>query len=273
MLVSVIVPAYKDIQALELILYALKYQTYKNFEVVIAEDDDSHKVKEFLETYESNYNIKHFSQRDEGARKATAVNNAIKISMGEYIIFIDGDVIPYSSFIASHVELSEDNAYLCGRRVNCDKVTSNEIRNGKLKIVEFENKLLSSLFCLIKNKSRHVEQGLCLKPNGIVHKILSFFDNNIHILGANFSLYKDKILAINGIDEDLYGGWNDYDIEWRLNAIGLHAKSCKYTTGLLHLNHDRFGRKERNNQQKEYILKKQKINEYFCKSGLTDKLK
>ena len=53
MKVSVIVPTYKDTQALELILDALKLQTYKDFEVIVAEDDDSDEVKVFLEKYKS----------------------------------------------------------------------------------------------------------------------------------------------------------------------------------------------------------------------------
>ena len=36
MLVSIIVAVYKDIEALELIMKSLEYQTYTNFELVIA---------------------------------------------------------------------------------------------------------------------------------------------------------------------------------------------------------------------------------------------
>ena len=38
MKVSVIIAVYKDVEALELIIESLKNQTYKNFEVIIAED-------------------------------------------------------------------------------------------------------------------------------------------------------------------------------------------------------------------------------------------
>ena len=40
MLVSVIVAVYKDIEALELIMKSLNYQTYRNFELVVAEDGE-----------------------------------------------------------------------------------------------------------------------------------------------------------------------------------------------------------------------------------------
>ena len=47
---SVIVAVYKDIEALELIIESLKNQTYKNFEVVIAEDGQDEKMKAFIES-------------------------------------------------------------------------------------------------------------------------------------------------------------------------------------------------------------------------------
>ena len=62
MKVSVIIPTYKDIVALKLILDALSYQTYKDFEVIVAEDDNLEETKRFIQNYKSDYKIKHFSQ-------------------------------------------------------------------------------------------------------------------------------------------------------------------------------------------------------------------
>ena len=133
MLVSVIVPTYKDVKALELILEALQLQTYKTFEVVVAEDDDSIEVKSFLNDYVSNYDIKHIFHENIGNRKAIIMNKAILVANGEYIIFIDGDTIPYSTFVDSHVKLSEKKVVLCGRRVNLGDKVSKELRDKKLK--------------------------------------------------------------------------------------------------------------------------------------------
>ena len=50
MKVSVIIAVYKDVEALELIIESLKNQTYKNFEVVIAEDGQDEKMQAFIES-------------------------------------------------------------------------------------------------------------------------------------------------------------------------------------------------------------------------------
>ena len=48
MKVSVIIAVYKDVEALELIIESLKNQTYKNFEVIIAEDEQDKKIQTFI---------------------------------------------------------------------------------------------------------------------------------------------------------------------------------------------------------------------------------
>ena len=60
MLVSLILPTYKDIVALRLILDALELQTYKKFELLVVEDDDAQATKDFLHSYNSDFTIKHF---------------------------------------------------------------------------------------------------------------------------------------------------------------------------------------------------------------------
>ncbi|MEA1918205.1 MAG: glycosyltransferase [Campylobacterota bacterium] len=268
MLVSLIIPTYKDLRALELILEALIEQDYTNFEVIVAEDDNSQEVKAFLASHEYPFKIHHFSHEDQGMRKAIAINQSIKLSQGEYLIFIDGDVIPYTSFITSHVSLAEPKRVLCGRRVNLGDNVSTDIREGRSSALELQRSLLLKLPYLMKDNGRHFEQGLYFNPKGLIFKLLSQRDTNVHLLGSNFSLFKEDVLAINGVDEALYGGWNDFDIEWRLIASGTTPKTCKYSANLFHLNHERHGRKERNQKQKAYIQEKRAQNTFYCQDGL-----
>ena len=54
MKVSIIAAVYKDIGALKLIVESLERQTYKNFELIVAEDDNSNGVKKFIKTIDKN---------------------------------------------------------------------------------------------------------------------------------------------------------------------------------------------------------------------------
>ena len=131
---SLIIAVYKDVEALSLIVKALKTQTYKNFEVVIAEDGNSKEMREFISSVDG-IDIKHTTQDDIGIRKCRSVNNGILASSGEYLIFIDGDCIPYSTFIESHIKLAEDGYVLSGRRVNLGPKYSKKLRENKISAI------------------------------------------------------------------------------------------------------------------------------------------
>ncbi len=269
--VSVIIPTYKDVQALELILDALKLQTYKNFEVVVAEDDASEEVKFFLKNYSCVYDIKHFSHEDNGWRKAKAVNGAVKLSSGEYLVFFDGDCLPYSTFVESHVVLSETKRVLCGRRVNTGDGLTKQLREKSISVGQIEHGFFSFWSKFKKDKARHVEQGLYLFPKTFFYRcIIQYLDRKTRLVGCNFSLHKNDFLAINGFDESYPSGdiADDVDIEWRLNAIGVKNKSCKYAANLIHLNHVRKERKEAHDKNSELMQMKQEANEFFCRDGL-----
>lgn len=271
MLISVIIPTYKDIEALELILDALSVQTYTNFEVVVAEDNNSDDVKYFLECYAAPFKIKHYSQEDRGWRKAKAMNGAILLSTGEYLIFFDGDCIPYSKFIESHLRLSEKSKVLCGRRVNTgDKITK-MLRNKEINISFIENSFFLFLLRFRKDRARHVEEGFYLNPDSFIYDFfIKILDKKKTLVGCNFSLFKNDILKINGFDESYPTGdvADDVDIEWRLNAVGVRNKSCRYAANLIHLNHSRKDRHEAHKLNYVAMLRKKDMNLFYCQDGI-----
>ena len=268
--VSIIIPTYKDLVALKLILDALQYQTYKNFEAIIAEDDDAQETKDFLLNYKSSFPIKHFYQEDDGNRKPRAVNNGIKISDGEYIIFIDGDTIPFSTFVENHVALSSPKIGLCGRRVNLGDKVSQDLRDAKIAAYQIEKSFFTKYFYLKNDNIRHYEQGITFNPNSLFYRILSSLNKNAHILASNFSCYKNVLLEVNGIDEGLpfAPSRDDYDLQWRLERIEVKMKSCKYCANLLHLNHLRTERIQEDKHNKILIEIKKQNNEFKAKDGI-----
>ena len=134
MKVSLIIAVYKDVEALGLIFDSLAYQTYKNFEVVVAEDGDALEMQNFICDAKEKYafEILHTTQEDRGVRKSRSQNNGVKASRGEYLIFIDGDCILYSNFIENHLALSGEKNIVTGRRVNVGPRYSSMLRERKI---------------------------------------------------------------------------------------------------------------------------------------------
>ena len=272
MKVSVIIAVYKDVEALELIIESLKNQTYKNFEVIIAEDGQDEKMQAFIKSIK-NLDIKHTTQEDIGVRKSKSQNNGIKTSNGEYLIFIDGDCILYSDFIEKHLKLSSPLNIISGRRVNLGPKYSSFLRNKNITSLWLEKNFTKKYFDISKDarEEKHTEEGFKIKPFSFLHKILhlKYKKKDVSILGCNFSCYKQAMIDINGFDEELGNSAyaSDTDLEWRFKGVGYNIISAKYIANQFHLFHKRKnGIFERGMLEK--IKKNQENKKFYCSLGL-----
>lgn len=272
MKVSLIVAVYKDVRALELILESLQRQTYKDFEVVVAEDGISKEMRMCVERAKERYTypIKHTTQEDKGVRKARSQNNGILAASGEYLIFIDGDCILYSTFIEGHVSLAQEGCVLSGRRIDLPAGLSQKIREGEVSPLDIESHYFTKYFSLLFDKSVKYEQGIYINPNGWLYK--NFIKNRKRataILGCNFSAWKRDVVALNGFDEG-YGESavsDDMDWDWRFRAYGLEILSCKNAANMMHLHHKAHNRGDASHQVVK-MLENKKRNKYICEKGL-----
>jgi len=267
--VSIIVPTYNDLVALDLILKALTQQTYKNFEVIITEDEQRKETKVYLKNITYGLKIQHFFHEDDGNRKAIIINKALPHVRGSYLIFIDGDVIPYSTFIASHIALSKPKTVLCGRRVNLGDKVSKDLRDAKVSSTELEQHFLKNYRYITNDNSRHYEQGFRFDPKSKLYQCIQSKNKNIHILGSNFSCFKEDLFAINGFDEDIPGtSKDDVDLEWRFKESGCKLISCKYCANLFHLNHKRNSRVDIDKAAQKLMKENQETGKIVCSNGI-----
>lgn len=235
---SVIVSFYNKIDYLKLVLAGFEIQTYKNFEIIIADDGSQEKIVNEIESIASNYpfRIKHIWQEDKGFRKNKILNQAILASESEYLIFIDGDCIPHSHFIEGHLKYKSSGVALTGRRVNLsqkitDLLTPQKVKEGFLE-KNFHLLIEDGLF----GKSFDVEKGLYFRSE-FLRKL--FNRKSRGLLGCNFSLHKADMLAINGFDEryEAPSIGEDSDVQFRLELNGVKIKSLNHIAVQYHLYH------------------------------------
>jgi glycosyltransferase involved in cell wall biosynthesis len=189
MKVSVIIAVYKDIESLNLIIEALKTQTYKNFEVIVAEDNNGVEMKNYIASIEG-LDVKHTFQDDIGVRKSRSQNNGILKSSGEYLLFLDGDIIPYSTFVAGHVELARRGRVLAGRRVNLNAHLTKKFRDGTLLPLQLEKFYFLHGFKLMFDRNARFEQGVHISANSLIYKkLMSKRKRNTSLIGCNFSCF------------------------------------------------------------------------------------
>ncbi|MEI9933482.1 MAG: glycosyltransferase [Ferruginibacter sp.] len=255
---SLIIPFYKDIPALELILLALNKQSVKDFEVIIAEDDNALETVFFLQKKipELNFSLQHISQEDLGYRRARALNNGIKIAKNDFIIFMDGDCIPHKHYIKEYIKEKEEKKILYGRRVNLSENFSRQLRTGKSLIK------LNMVTLAFTESTRVIESFyLPFYPQ--------IFKSKRQLWGCNMGVLKKHLLEVNGFDEDYAEyGYEDIDIYWRLNKSGCQLKSVKYQAIVYHLYHPSKAASELMDKGKIFFDQKVKDGFWQCKNGL-----
>lgn len=266
---TLVISVYKDTESLAFILESLEHQTISPDEIIISEDGDSIEMAEFVTSQKKRFpNLVHLTQEDDGWRKNIAMNNAIKAAKNEYLIFIDGDCVPYSTFIQGHVENAQKGVVLCGKRFELGAEFTNQIKTHKLIMSELEKKFLWYLPSMIKDGARHIEEGFYFPSGSFLSKISKRYVR--YIIGCNFSCYKEDFIKINGLDEtySLPSVGEDIDLGWRFRGLGIELRSCRNNACMMHLWHKkRFSMEEQIINNK--ILKVNfDQNRFICENGL-----
>jgi GT2 family glycosyltransferase len=262
MKISLVISFYKRIDFLELILMALERQEYKNFDVIIAEDDNFPGTKKFLEHISKtlSFKILHVYQKeDRGFRKNEMLNKAITVASGEIIIIIDGDCILHRAFFKEYIKEVEDKTILFGRRALLSESFTNKLLNSK-KLAKI------NVLNLILNKSSRVEDVfyLPLIPEFLKKK------RDKGVQGSNMGFLKKDILAINGFDEDYQRATagEDDDIEWRFRIAGYKFKSMKHKALQYHLYHKFNYSKTESIHNLAIMKEKMQAGNVFCLKGI-----
>ncbi|WP_220719835.1 glycosyltransferase [Agarivorans litoreus] len=261
---SVIISIYKDVEALNAILYALSQQTEKQFEVIIAEDCESEAVQNYLSQQGFNFPIQHLSQEDIGFRKTKAVNRAIAAAKSDYLMFLDGDCLPHSHYVEEHLLQREKNRVCTGRRVHLGPVVSAWLRKKPQLLSLLENRLIYTLLGipLLFDHTKNYEIGFRSK---LLHKRQQA--KYLTIVGCNWSVARKDMLKINGYNEDLPGvGGEDDDLGWRFNGKGIHEKSVKFVIPVYHLHHQE--RRADVNINLRIIKENTAKKLYYCENGI-----
>lgn len=266
---SVIISVYKNVDALSVVLDALDQQSVKPFEVIVSEDGESVEMRTYVASLNRN-DIVHLTSKDEGWRKNRALNKAIIHSKGDYLIFIDGDVVPHKRFIEGHIAYASPKRVCAGKRAELGQNISQQILNKEISMQQLCDNYLLWIFKLHKDGIRHYEDGIYIQPDSLIYKYIIQKKTISYLIGCNFSCFKDDILGINGFDEDYVHPaiGEDVDINWRFRAAGIEVISCRNIANVYHLWHKKgFGANEGliNNKILEKTIRNK---QYICLNGI-----
>ncbi|MFY9094190.1 glycosyltransferase, partial [Aliarcobacter butzleri] len=200
-----------------------------------------------------------------------ALNRAIVASKYEYLIFIDGDCVPFDDFIENHLGQATKRIVLAGKRVELGENITREIRSKKLTVSKLTNNYWLYVIKLINDKTRHLEDILHISYKSFLSRYIKKEVN--YIIGCNWSAFKEDILEINGFDETytLPSVGEDVDLGWRFRGLGIELKSCRYNANLVHLYHKKRFDSSQGIINNAILKKNFDANKFFCDNGIIKK--
>jgi glycosyltransferase involved in cell wall biosynthesis len=260
MKVSVIISTYNSPAWLEKVLWGYECQTYKNLEIVIADDGSGEPTRHLIERFSksSNLEIIHVWHEDKGYQKCQILNKSILAAKTDYLIFTDGDCVPRNDFVEQHVKKAEKGFFLSGGAVRLPMDTS--------KIIQQENIISGDAFKL----SWLINHGLpkkFFKNLKLTSRVtLTTLLNKLTPAkatwnGGNSSGWKRDLISVNGFDERMEYGGQDRELGERMINRGYKPKQIRYSAICVHLDHSRGYKTD------ESVLKNIKIRKDTRSSG------
>ncbi len=251
---SIVISTYNSPAWLEKVLYGYNNQTYRLFEVLIADDGSTEETKNLLARikYEVFFPIIHIWHEDQGFRKTEILNKAISASSTPYLIFSDGDCIPRKDFVEQHVKFRKEDYFLSGGYFKLPLKVSEQITKDDIYMERcFDIRWLKRVGLKSSFRNNKLTSGL------IKAAILNLLTpTKATWNGHNSSGWKEDILAVNGFDERMQYGGEDRELGERLVNKGIAPMQIRYSAICLHLDHER-GYVEKSMIEKNNAIRKE----------------
>lgn len=235
--VSVIISTYNQPEWLAKTLTGYTIQEVAPSEIVIADDGSTDRTRQVIESFRGELAcpIKHVWHEDLGFRKTLILNEAIRQSTGDYLIFTDGDCIPRRDYVATHRRHAHPSRFLSGGLFRLPMSTSREITSDDI----HSGRIFSASWL--------VGQGVPLRPSLLKATAAPWIAPVLDRLtttratwnGCNASCFRQAAWEVGGFDERMHYGGEDREFGERLVNLGLKPRQLRYSAALLHLDHSR----------------------------------
>ena len=226
MRMSLLITTYERPKALSAVLRSVGRQKRPPDEVLVGDDGSGPETEAVIKKHKDDgLPLRHIWQPHDGFRAGRSRNGCIAASTGEYLVFIDDDILLHRDFLADHEAAAKAGFFVQGSRALLDEETSRKAMA--------EEAYWPALF------SPGLEKRKSLVRSPFLRRLFSGKSRGLNgIRSCNFALWRDDCVKVNGFNED-FVGWGREDSEFasRLLNSGLRRHNLRFAALVCHLHH------------------------------------
>lgn len=231
---SVVVVTYNRADYLRLCLACLLEADYAGpWEIVVSDDGSTDATPDVIEEARrtrADVELRHVWHEHQRYRRAFALNEGARNSIGDLLVFLDSDCLPTRELLRVYAEHARPNAFYLG---------------GVLKLTEaFSRRALAAADGLKpQDLLAEAAESASLAPGARKRLRARYWQSRLHaalgigrprIWGGNFAINRETLEAVNGLDETFVGyGQEDSDLRNRLvlggyRPVPIHTRAIAY---------------------------------------------
>lgn len=268
--ISAIIPVFNRFDFLRRALVCLQNQSMQVDEVVITDDGSSPDLLVNLKKLAPDLSmpVKYIRQDNKGFRLSKVRNNGVRVSSGDWLIFLDQDIIYTKRFIETFVKHFHEKKFIVSWPVRLTEQQTLELTDEQMKNGNYENLITSrQIYEVGKQFRKDLFYVVCKK--------LRVRSIGPKLRGGLFAVSRDNYDKVNGFDEN-YRGWGneDDDLGRRLDAAGITGKNPFWKEYPLHMWHEpyREGTKRVNLEYYRASIERTRKGEFYCEYGIHNPL-
>ncbi len=215
---SIVIPTYNNKYHLAETLYALQHQKNypcNSYEVLVIDDGSSDDLFGYISNFKFLLDLKIIRlERDEYSCRARARNIGVKNASGEYIVFIDSDILVKEDHLSQLDRYFDTNS-------NCLVVGNRLHIKNNFSPIKAVNSFSANYTFPSDNYSVLDYRYLVFSAQSYNGRLIP--DPWLHTYSCNIAVAKKWLIQTNGFDEKFIDwGLEDVELGYRLHLLGLN---------------------------------------------------